>query len=148
MLQVLDLDGSAQFSLDSCWSSLDQRWLRGSVTVSFFSLTRAPFFKRLNLPLSVSKPTVICPEFLWEVRWLPRLSQPHKVFVVSRSFAGCTFSPCVVCFGFFLHCRLPLSAFPWQWFLDFIFSVFRDGNSLPLLPSGSRASHLMFLGFW
>lgn len=70
---VLDLN---IFSLDSCWSRLDQRWLRGSVTVSFFSLTRVPFFKRLNLPLSVSKPTVICPEFLLEVRWLPRLSQP------------------------------------------------------------------------
>lgn len=42
---------------------------------------------------------------------------PHKVFVVARSFAGCTLSPCVVGFGFFLHCRLALSAFPWQWFL-------------------------------
>lgn len=73
---ISDSDSSAQFSWDSCWSSLDQRSLGAGVTVSFFSLTRPPFFKRLNLPLSVSKPTVICPEFLWEVRWLPRLSQP------------------------------------------------------------------------
>lgn len=42
---------------------------------------------------------------------------PHEVFVVSWSFAGCTLSPCVIGFGFFLHCRLALSAFPWQWFL-------------------------------
>lgn len=42
--------------------------------VPFFGLTRAPLFKRLNLPLCVSKPTVIRPEILWEVRWLPRLS--------------------------------------------------------------------------
>lgn len=49
--------------------------------------------------------------------WHAYTSSPHKVFVVARSFAGCTFSPCVVSFRFFLHCRLPLSAFPWQWFL-------------------------------
>lgn len=75
-LHILDFDSSTQFLLDSCWSSLDQRWLWGDVTVLFFSLTRLPFFKRLNLPLSVSKPTVICPKFLWKVRWLPRFSQP------------------------------------------------------------------------
>lgn len=62
--------------LDSCWSSLGQKWLWGGASASFFSLTPMPFFKRLNLPLSVSKPTVIWPEFLWKVRWLPRFSQP------------------------------------------------------------------------
>lgn len=44
--------------------------LWGDVSFLFFSLIRA------SICLSVSKPTVISPEILWKVRWLPRLSQP------------------------------------------------------------------------
>lgn len=77
-LHVLDSDSSAQFSVGPVWIGGGCGGGCGAVwrAVSFFSLTRAPFFKRFNLPLSVSKPTVICPQYLWEVRWLPRLSQP------------------------------------------------------------------------